>query len=288
VALAAASVGQAATDASPPTNRGIALLAERTAQQGAMRDSVFGEPLLLVWHDGDLHDEGEVIGELPRPFAQVAELFKSASAVCDLLFLHLNVRDCRPGAKAAAQVLDVSAGPMRETMPGLVYSISFQLRADVVAGSYLDVHLDAAAGPLGVSGVRLRLEAVPIGTDRTYIHVAYAHDASTAAQWATRLYLATAGRSKIGFTVLDRGADGKTHYIGGERAAMERNAMRHYLGVLAYTSVTSGSPPARMEARLRAWHALTERHALQLHELDLADYLQEKHDAIARNATPPN
>ena len=56
--------------------------------------------------------------------------------------------------------------------------------------------------------------------------------------------------------------------------------MRHYLALLACTSVVGGTPAARMDARLRAWHALTERHAAQLHELDLASYLAEKRGAV--------
>jgi hypothetical protein len=39
---------------------------------------------------------------------------------------------------------------------------------------------------------------------------------------------------------------------------------------------------------MRAWFALTERYATQLHELDLDQYLREKHADLARppTATP--
>jgi hypothetical protein len=52
--------------------------------------------------------------------------------------------------------------------------------------------------------------------------------------------------------------------------------MRHYLALLVSTAAPSGTPPALADARLRAWFALTERHATQLHEIDLADYLASK------------
>jgi len=42
-----------------------------------------------------------------------------------------------------------------------------------------------------------------------------------------------------------------------------------------------------MDARLRAWFALTERYPAQLHELSLDEYLQEKHDDLAANALHP-
>ena len=55
--------------------------------------------------------------------------------------------------------------------------------------------------------------------------------------------------------------------------------------LLAYSSVTTGTPQAQAQARLRAWFALTEHHAAQLHELDLADYLQEKNSDLVRPVT---
>jgi hypothetical protein len=103
---------------------------------------------------------------------------------------------------------------------------------------------------------------------------------------AMGVYLATAGRTKIGFTVLGKDPDGRAQYVQGERGSLERNVMRNYLALQAYASVQTGTPQAQTEARLRAWFALTERHAAQLHELDLEQYLQEKHADLARMAAP--
>lgn len=286
LALVWSTAGWAALEPVSPAARGAALLAEHGRLQADLRGSVFGEPLLLTSRpspEGEARDEGEVVGEVAQPFARVAEVFSSPATVCELLFLHLNVRGCKPGPASGAPSLEISAGPMRESMPGLVYSLYLVLRTEQVAGAYIDVRFDAAQGPLGTSHIRVQFEAVAVDAGHSFIRLRFAHDASLAARLASRLYLATAGRAKIGFTVLDRAADGQPRYIGGQRGALERNVMRHYLGLLAYTSVNSGTAPERMEARLRAWYAFTERHAPQLHELDLADYLREKHGALARD-----
>jgi len=74
-------------------------------------------------------------------------------------------------------------------------------------------------------------------------------------------------------------------FVQGERGSLERNVMRNYLALQAYTGVQAGTPQAQTDARLRAWFALTERHAAQLHELDLDEYLQEKRADLARMAT---
>jgi hypothetical protein len=281
---AMAAMPVAALPATQAVARVAELLAERVALQARFRASVFGEPLLLQTRDSNARDEGEAFGEVPHPFARIVELFRSADSVCELLLLHLNVRSCKPGAASGHQTLDVSAGPMREVMPGLVYRIVIRLHTEVLAGTYLDSSLEAEQGPLGASALHLHLEAVAIDAGHTYVRLRYTQDTGLASRLAASLYLATAGRAKLGFSPVDGGAPGASRLIDGRQAAIERNAMRHYLGLLAYTSVPDGPPRQRMEARLRAWHALTELHALQLHELDLAEYLHEKRDVLARAA----
>jgi hypothetical protein len=101
---------------------------------------------------------------------------------------------------------------------------------------------------------------------------------------AMQTYLATAGRDKIGFTVTGRDAQGQPQYVRGERGSLERNVMRYYLALLAHCRERSGTPDERLQARLRSWFALTERHAAQLHEYGLDDYLREKQRDLAQMA----
>jgi hypothetical protein len=129
---------------------------------------------------------------------------------------------------------------------------------------------------LSTRDVRMVFEAVPIDSQRSFVHVGYAYTYGTLARLAMGAYMASAGRDKIGFTVVGRQPDGRPAYVQGERAAIERNAMRYYLALLAHRSVTTGSREEQAIGRLRAWFALTERHAAQLHEYELADYLREK------------
>ena len=65
-------------------------------------------------------------------------------------------------------------------------------------------------------------------------------------------------------------------YVAGERAAVERNVMRYHLAVVAHLGVVPVPGTSPRLARQRAWFALTERHAAQLHEYSLDDYLREK------------
>jgi len=263
-----------------------ALRAEYAAAQGDLQASVFAEPLLLKVLDQPDRREADVMALAPRTLADVASVFRSAAGVCNLLVLHLNVRSCQGDADNPGGVV-LTIGPMRSGLPGLGSTMRLALQPGEDTPGYFRARMTAADGPLGTHDLQLSLEAIAIDAGNTFVHVHYSQVGSTASTLAARLYLATAGRAKVGFTVVGRDAAGRPLLVDGERAALERNTVRHYLALLAATGAgtRSGPPAARLEASLRAWHALTERHARQLHELDLAEYLHEKTGA-APGTTP--
>lgn len=268
----------------PLADPAAALQAKRVELQPLLRAQAFGEPLHLSSREGSDQVEGDVHAEVGYAFAQVAAAFKSASAVCELLFLHLNARDCRPSSTPAGEILTLTVGPKRGQALGAWYRIDYSLRIEFATATYLRATLNAAHGPLSTRDYRIVVEAVPIDAGRSFVHLGYAYSYGFVARMAMKAYLATTGRSKIGFTVLGLDTEGQPLYVRGERAALERNVIRYYLALLAYCSVNTGTPLQQMEARLRAWFAHTERYAAQLHELDLDEYLHEKHADLARRS----
>jgi hypothetical protein len=256
----------------PAAGTAAALHAERQAFQAQLRDNAFGEPLVLRSRDSGGRMEGDVFAEISQPFEAMAPALRTASGLCEVLVLHLNVRSCTPSAGELTLVV----GPKRAGASGMEHRMSYTLRTEVADASHLRVSLGAREGPLSTRDVRMVFEAVPIDSQRSFVHVGYAYAYGTLARLAMGAYMASAGRDKIGFTVVGRQPDGRPAYVQGERAAIERNAMRYYLALLAHRSVSTGSREEQAIGRLRAWFALTERHAAQLHEYELADYLREK------------
>lgn len=257
--------------------RQAALLAEHATLQAGLADSPFGAPLLLRGADtGTPLNSGEVLAVLPRPLDSVAAVLRTAAGVCGLLLLQLNVRACQPTDGADGRHLQLTAGPLRAAMPGLTATLALQLLPQSDTPRHFSTRLTAPAGLLGNSDLQLHLEAVALAPGATYLHIGYRQTSGLAARLATQVYLSTAGRNKVGFSREGAAPDGQPGLVGGERGALERQVMRHYLGLLVSTAPSSGTPAAQGDARLRAWHALTERHATQLHEIDLADYLAEK------------
>lgn len=284
VAMAMFGLGAAVGAPAPLPEAGgaAALHAKRIELQPQLQSNAFGEPLVLLSRELPDGLEGDVYADVAHSFESVAGAFRTAAGVCELLFLHLNVRACEPSRGAGGERVSLLVGPKRASMPGMLYRMSYEMRAVVVDGTYLRVTLSAARGPLSTRDYRMVLEAVPIDSGRSFVHFGYAYGYGALARMAMGAYLATTGRDKIGFTIEGKDGDGRPRYLRGERAAVERNVMRYYLALLAHLGVTAGSREQQLQARLRAWFALTERYAAQLHELDLDEYLQEKREGLAR------
>ena len=258
------------------------LLGKRADLLPQLQAKTFGEPLHLVSNETNGRMSADVYADMALPYARVATVLGTADTVCGLLFLHLNVRSCQPRHGAAGDVLMLSAGPKQGATAGTVYSMAYTMQVEASRADYLRVSLVATTGPLSTSDYRIVFEATPLEGQRTFLHFAYGYNFGTMARMAMGVYLATAGRTKIGFTVVGTGKDGRPQYVQGERGSVERNVMRNYLALQAYAGVTTGTAAAQTEERLRSWFAMSERHAPQLHELHLDQYMQEKHADLAR------
>lgn len=255
------------------------LRARHAALLPALRDNPFGEPLAIVSRELPDHVEGEVYAELPHAFEVATDAFRTPAAVCELLFLHLNVHGCTP---REGGTIDVLAGPKKSGGAGMTALMHYTLRTELDTPEQLRVVMTAPTGPLATSDYRMVFEAVSLEGGHSFVHFGYSHATGLLARMAMQTYLATAGRDKIGFTVTGRDDQGRPQYVKGERGSLERNVMRYYLALRAHCEERGGSPEARQQARLRTWFALTERHAAQLHEYSLEEYLDEKRRDLAR------
>lgn len=265
-------------------NRAAGLLAMQVEFQTQLQSKTFGEPLHLVSQDSGSRLNADVYAELNAPYSVVTALLTGSEALCDVLFLHLNVRACEAKHGPQSDVLMLTAGPKQSGSVGSNYNMAYTMQVDSSSADYLRVTLVAPSGPLSTSDYRIVFEATPLEGKRTFLHFSYGYSYGGMAKMALNLYLATAGRNKIGFSVVGKSSDGMPKFVQGERGSVERNVMRNYLALQAYTGVKSGTPAVQMDARLRAWYALTERHSAQLHELTLDEYLTQKREDLAKMA----
>lgn len=243
----------------------------------------FQRPLHLVSTETKGSTRGDVYVVVQHPFARVVAALRSREHWCDIMILHVNTKYCRPfSGPAGEQLLRVAMGRKFDQALEDAYPVDFAFHRPIADAGYLEVSLDAPKGPMGTRDYRIGLEAVPLDAKRTFIHFSYANSYGTSARVAMQTYLATLGRAKVGFTVIEHSEDGEPVYVDGVRGAVERNAMRYALAIEACLGAWTTAPAQQLEKRLNDWFTATERHALQLNEMDRDEYLTMKRSEVLR------
>lgn len=251
----------------------------------------FGLPLKV---EADVRNDslhGSVFAVLGHPFGRVRTALSSPEDWCDMVVLHFNVKSCRldgpPHSDAAPRwQLQVETGRKFYVPPSGRKRLAYDLTVSQNSDRYLDASISAPRGPARIRNLRIAVEAIPLGEKSTFLHLRYGYEVGLLTRLAMRTYLATLGRAKVGFTVDGTDRAGRPRYIRGVQGAVERNAVRYYLAILAHLDVRDLPEGNRFDCRLRRWYALTNRYPRQLFEMDEHEYLDVKHreqrDQVAR------
>ncbi|MEO6024379.1 MAG: hypothetical protein ABIP64_14940 [Burkholderiales bacterium] len=250
--------------------------------QARLAHNQFGRPLYLESTQTSGELKGDVYSVDEHPFSMAQQALQSVDHWCDILILHLNVKGCTTSGTRGANKLSLAVGKKFDQHVEDVYKLELSSRVAAASADYLQVQLNGDQGPLGTWDYRIQLEAVPIDARRSFIHMSYSYRYGLVARMAIYAYLSTAGRKKVGFSFVNRKAGGRPVYIGGMLGLVERNTMRYFLAIDAYLAAYSLPPAEQTERRIHAWHAATERYAVQLHEMDQADYIEMKRNEIRR------
>jgi hypothetical protein len=253
-----------------------ALRARHAALRGALADNAFKRPLVLESRESEDRLSGEIHARIEQPFGVAGAALQGSARWCDILILHLNVKQCR----AQAGALQMVVGRKHDQPLDQAWRFAFDYRVVASRPDYLQVQLHADEGPLGTSDYRIVLEVAALDARRSFLRLSYAYRFGTAARLALQGYLATIGRDKVGFSVVGREADGQPRFIGSTRGLIERNTMRYYLAIEAYLGALSLPPPQQLEKRLADWHSGVERYPRQLRELERGEYLALKREQL--------
>jgi hypothetical protein len=252
------------------------LLAKHAELRSRLGDNQFRKPLHLDSSQSATRVTGDVHALLEHPFAVLASALRGPGDWCEILILHINTKYCRASPVSPESNLNVWIGKNTDQPLDQAYAVSFRYRVAARTPDYLQVTLDADAGPLGTRDYRIVFEAVALEGGRTFIHLSYGYGFGAMARLALQVYLGTVGRNKVGFTVAGTRADGRPLHIGGPRGATERHTMRYFLAIEAFLGALSAPPLERLEKRLHDWFAATERYPRQLHEIEQGKYLDMK------------
>ena len=271
------AIGAPRVMAAEPGEAGPAgvLLARHAALKDKLDYNQFRRPLHLDSRETADGISGEIHAVVDHPFATSGPALGLAPHWCDILLLHYNTKACRASTEGRETLLRVTLG--RKLGPAdPAHHVEFVFRVAEQRAGYLRATLAADAGPFGTRDYRILIEAIPVDGGRTFLRLAYSHGLGVAGRMAMLAYLNTAGRDKVGFTLLGTERGGQPHYVGGVRGVAERNTMRYYLAVEAFLGALASRPEDRAEKRRRDWFAASERYPRQLREMERGEYLAMK------------
>jgi hypothetical protein len=261
------------------------LLAKHATLTNRLKFNQFQRPVVLESTETTDQITGDIYAVVDYPFSVVSAGLNSPANWCDVMLLHINTKYCRAGQASDGAVLKVNIGKKTPEELATAARVNFNYTAYAVTPQYLDIRLSAKDGPMGTSNYRITLEAVPLASGKTFLHLTYAYATSLTARVAMRAYLATIGADKVGFTPIANTAAGAGQFIGGLRGLTERNTMRYYLAIDSYLEATTEAPARQLEKRLQSWFTAVERYPRQLHEMDRDAYITMKRSEHLRQQT---
>ena len=285
--LLAATLPVAAVPTAPVTDAGAALHSQHTRLRAQLAQNVFQHPLVLQSHETAQGLQGDAYAEVAFAFEAVSAALRQPDQWCEVMILHINTKYCRASSGPTGARLNVNIGTKTAQELAQSARLAFSFSVLATTPDYFEVLLDAAEGPLGTSDYRIRLEAIALGQQRTFLHLTYAYSVNLLGRVAMQTYLATVATDKVGFTPKDNGAGAAPTLVNGVRGLVERNTMRYFLAIDSYFQATPGAPAAQFEQRLQSWFTATEAYPRQLHETDRAAYLVMKHAEYQRQQASP-
>jgi hypothetical protein len=236
----------------------------------------FGLPLFIESFERDDRVHVDVYGIFDYPLSRVVNVLKVPENWCDIASLHPNVKACTCRELPGDWMLTFYIGRKFYQPPKDTRQVIYHYRKVDEKQEYLDIVLAADAGPFGTKHHRMRFEVLPLNGEKTFVHVSYSYNNSVALRLAEKIYFATLGRGKIGFTVTGTDRNGNPVYIGGPRGAIERNAVRYYLATQSFMNTLLYPEKIRFGMRISEWYDLTTHYRKQLFDLDKKDYLTFK------------
>jgi hypothetical protein len=264
----------------------VTLKAKYTELNEQLKNNQFKRELFLHSEESAHDLKGEIYAVVDYPFSTFNLALSNPAHWCNAMILNLNVKYCHMASNQEGNALTLNIGKKYPQLLADTYRIEFKSQAVISTANYYAVEFDAKDGPLGTHDYRILIEATPLKGGHTFLHFTYAYSFGMAGRLAMQTYLATVGRSKVGFTVTGKNSDGQPAYIQGVRGVIERNTMRYYLAVDAYLAALTAPTDKQLENSLQYWYSSSEQYAVQLHEVELNEYLDMKHQEYQRQQIP--
>ena len=258
------------------------LRARHVALHDQLAANPFNRPLVLESSEGSSEVNGEIFAVVPYAFDKVSKALGTSQGWCEILILHLNTKYCKIMPDGQKTALLMYVGKKFDQPIEQSYRLAFAWQLTDQRADYLRIALTADTGPLTTRDYRITLEAIPLENGSTFLHLSYAYGFGVTGKLAMLAYFSTAGRNKVGFSIIGTEQDGQPTFINGMRGQSERNTMRYYLAIESFLGALALPASAQFEQRIGGWFTAVERYPRQLHEMDRAEYMTMKRKEYLR------
>ncbi len=173
-----------------------------------LENNQFQRPLYLNSVELDYSIRGDIYAVIDYPYADINRVLndpeKAPVSLCQIMMLHPNTKYCRAINGKNGKILSTKIGRKQEQPLEDAYDMDFNYRNDSAPGTgYLRIELKADTGPFSTKDYLIMIRMVGIDANRSFLHLSYSLGYGFAARTAMKVYLATIGRDKVGFTRLD-------------------------------------------------------------------------------------
>jgi len=218
-----------------------------------------------------------VYGLMDHPFAMIRKMLLNPGNWCDILSLHTNIKACTwEKIEHHQDILTLYVGRKYYQKPEDALKLALEFHGADSPEEYFQVRLSADKGPFFTRHYRVELDAVPLPSGKTFIRLSYEYDFGEALETALKIYYATLGRKKVGFTVVGTDKKGNPVYVKGNQGLIERNAVRSYISIQSFMETLKYPEHTRFEKRIHRWYALVNEFPKQLYDLSENEYIRNK------------
>lgn len=251
-----------------------------------LANNTFGEPIVIGSELSNGYAQGELFSVLAYPYKTVAPLFTAAPQWCEATALNIKIKSCTYSTNAKGRIqVNLYVGDEGYQELEDTHRFSYEFVVNENGKNYVHTRLEAESGPLDTSGYIIDIEVAPINSQSSFLHLSYSAKYGFFARSLLKIYLATIGRNKVGFTQTGVTNNGTPVYVKGIQGVVERNIMRYLLAFRAYLYSLQLPQSQQFESRIDRWYDLTMLYQQQLYELDKHSYLQNKRKEYANQLT---
>ncbi len=207
-------------------------------------------------------------------FSQFTDRLSNVSQWCEFIPLHLNIKACGYSTDNDQLRLDFFVGAKGYMTPDEAQILAFRVNV-LEHPNLFEMGFTASKGPFGSSNYWLDFRAIAVDHG-VYLEFDLSSRPGFISSLA-KIYFATVGSGKVGFSTLGKDRSGRVRYVKGQRAGAERNIVRYLLSIKTYfETIQWEDQPDIYERRLNYWFDRTEQHKRQLNEMNKEVYMDIK------------